>query len=89
MPIVGLPLCFDQPANLAALEQLGVALTVSPKACDAASLVAAMRTVLARDGAFRARAEALAAAMRAVDEGASGAVRVVEAASARWRSERL
>ena len=89
VPIVGLPLCFDQPANLAALEQLGVALTVSPKACDAASLVAAMRTVLARDGAFRARAEALAAAMRAVDEGASGAVRVVEAASARWRSERL
>ena len=77
VPIVGVPIGFDQPANVAMLEELGVGRAVDLTTCSAKVLANAMREVL-DDARFAERATALACAMRQVDIGADGAARLIE-----------
>lgn len=87
VPVVGLPIAgwSDQPANVQMLEELGVGASAVPSeglaACTSASLLGAIRHVLA-DGGRAERAAALAASMRANDTGAAGAARLLEQAAA-------
>lgn len=65
-PQVVVPFAHDQPDHAARITRLGVGRTVFRNACTAATLTAALRTVL-EDPAVAARATEIGAALRAED----------------------
>ena len=79
VPVVGLPVAWDQPHNAAMLEQLQVGRCVPLPSCSASALRDAMRALLG-DAEAQTRASALATAMREGDMGVDGAAVLVERA---------
>ena len=77
VPVVGIPIVYDQPAVAARIRHAGVGLTIPHRRVDAPSLRAAVSTVLG-DPAFRRRAEAVAGSC-ARHGGPSAAADAIEA----------
>ena len=80
VPIVSLPIAFEQPATAARLARIGAGRVLSPRRLGARPLAAALAEVLGEPG-FRAAAGRLAAEIAAAD-GATGAAAAVSAALA-------
>ena len=82
VPILGLPIAWDQPANVSiVVDDLRCGLGLPLATVTSESLLTAMRSVLGEPG-YAARARAVARRMRALDRGAAGAADLVERAAA-------
>jgi hypothetical protein len=79
VPIVSLPIAYDQPENTSLIEELGVGIGLPLVTLTADALLTAVRDLLA-DGERPRRAATLAEAIRSSDTGASGAVDLIERA---------
>ena len=79
VPVVGLPVAWDQPQNAEMLEQLQIGRCVPLPTCSASALLDAMRSLL-DDPETPVRTAALAEAMRQSDKGVEGAAELVERA---------
>lgn len=80
VPILGLPLSWDQPANVSAVERLQIGRGLPLPECTADALLEAMRGVL-DDARMQESAARLAEQMKAADTGADGAAELVERAA--------
>ena len=78
VPIVAVPLAFEQPATAARLKRIGAARIVSPAEADKGGLEAALRLVLS-DPSYRHAANLLAAEIAGAG-GAAEAAALVDAA---------
>jgi UDP:flavonoid glycosyltransferase YjiC (YdhE family) len=79
VPLVGIPITYDQPAVAARIRHAGLGRTIPYQRLDVAGLRAAVSAVLAEPG-YRARAAAVAASCRR-SGGPAAAADAVEAAS--------
>ena len=80
VPVVGLPVSWDQPGNVRMVERLQVGVGVPLSDCTADALLEAMGELL-EDPEVRPRAQALAKRMQQRDTGANGAAVLVERAA--------
>ena len=80
VPIVALPIGWDQPANAAIVADLELGRALPLASCTADALLEAMRAVLDDENGPR-RAAQVADAMKAADSGAKGAVEWLERAA--------
>jgi UDP:flavonoid glycosyltransferase YjiC (YdhE family) len=78
VPLVGIPITYDQPAVAARIRHAGLGRTIPYRRLDVVGLRAAVREVLAEPG-YRERAEAVAASCRRLG-GVAAAADAVEAA---------
>lgn len=86
VPVVALPIAWDQPVNAALLEDLEVGRSLPLATLAASSLLDAMRAVLA-DGALAERARTLAVEMGLLDSKAAGAADLVERVACTFDAE--
>jgi UDP:flavonoid glycosyltransferase YjiC (YdhE family) len=78
VPIVAVPIGFEQPATAARIARIGAGRMLSPRRADARTLAGALRAVL-EDPSYRAAAGRMAAVMSAGD-GAARAAAIITAA---------